>query len=470
MADTKAAVQETANDTKEKKGKNPADRLPVGKFFMWKSRDVSLAAMNTIILGYLMIFCTNSLGLKAAAVGVLLLVSKIFDGITDLFAGYIVDNTHTKLGKARPYEFCILGVWLTTLLLFFCPAGWSEFAKCAWVFTMYTLDFSIFATMLNANQTPYMIRAFSNNKIVITKVSSFGGIVSMIFAMIVSVSFPMLMKRLATSSGGWRSLILIYAVPFALIGLLRLIFVKEDPSIDAAAGQSTRINVREVLTMLGKNKYCWFFAGIMLFYQLAVGFGAGSYYFTYIIGNISKFGLVSILSVVTLPLMFIFPAMIRKMSVAKLFILFGTISFLGYMLVYVGGSNLPLVYTGIILTVLLNLPLGYLGALVVMQLATYNEYMGLHRMEASSSAISNLASKVGGGLGTGLGGILLTAAGFISSTNGTAAQPASALNMIRMLYSILPALCTALIVFLSVLLGRLNKRMPEIEAALKSRT
>lgn len=461
-----AAVKEVKQ---EKKAKNPADRLPVGKFFLWKSRDVSLAAMNTIILGYLMIFCTNALGLNAGTVGVLLLVSKIFDGVTDLFAGYIVDNTHTRLGKARPYEFCILGVWLTTLLLFFCPAGWGEFAKSAWVFAMYTLDFSIFSTMLNANQTPYMIRAFSNNKIVITKVSSFGGIVSMIFAMVVSVSFPILMKHLATDAGGWRSLILIYAVPFALIGILRLIFVKEDPSIDAAAGQSTKINAKEVLTMLKKNKYCWISAAIMLFYQLAVGFGAGSYYFTYIIGDISKFGLVSVLSVVTLPLMIFFPAMIRKMSVAKLFAIFGTIAFLGYMMVFVGGSNVTIVYIGVILTVLLNLPLGYLGALVIMQLATYNEYMGLHRMEASSSAISNFASKVGGGIGTGLTGILLSAAGFISSTTGTVAQPDSALHMIRMLYSVLPALCAALIVFFSILLGRLGKRIPEMEADIKNR-
>ena len=160
-----------------------------------------------------------------------------------------------------------------------------------------------------------MIRAFSNNKIVITKVSSFSGIVSMIFAMVVSVSFPILMKHLATDAGGWRALILIYAVPFALIGILRLLFVKEDPSIDAAAGQSTKINAKEVLTMLKKNKYCWISAGIMLFYQLAVGFGAGSYYFG-IIGDISKFGLVSVLSVVTPAADDLFPAMIRKMSVA----------------------------------------------------------------------------------------------------------------------------------------------------------
>jgi len=41
--------------------------------------------------------------------------------------------------------------------------------------------------------------------------------------------------------------------------------------------------------------------------------------------------------------------------------------------------------------------------------------------------------------------------------------------MIRMLYSVLPALCAALIVFFSILLGRLGKRIPEMEADINNR-
>lgn len=445
----------------EKTEKDKKDRLPVGKFFLWKSRDVSLAAMNTIILGYLTIYCTNALGMKAALVGTLLLISKIFDGITDLFAGYLVDNTHTRWGKARPYELSIIGVWVTTVLLFMASPDWSDVVKAAWVFSMYTLLFSVFNTLLNANQTPYMIRAFSNNRILITKTSSFGGIVSMLGGMIVSVSFPILMGKLATSAAGWRSLILIFAVPCVLIGILRFIFVKEDPAIDA--GSSNKVSLKEILTMLRKNKYCWIYAGIMGLYQTIVGFGAGSYYFTYIVGDVSKLGLVSVLSVVLLPVMFIFPTMMRKMSVAKLFVIFSAISVIGYVIVFIGGGNFPVVMAGLLLATLLNLPLGYLGALVVMQLATYNEYMGLPRMEGSSGVVSGFASKVGGGLGAGLCGILLGASGFISSTTGTVAQPETALFMIRALYSIIPAVGSVLIVILSVMLGKLGKQIPMME-------
>ena len=215
--------------------------------------------------------------------------------------------------------------------------------------------------------------------------------------------------------------------------------------------------------MLRKNKYCWIYAGIMGLYQTIVGFGAGSYYFTYIVGDVSKLGLVSVLSVVLLPVMFIFPTMMRKMSVAKLFVIFSAISVIGYVIVFIGGGNFPVVMAGLLLATLLNLPLGYLGALVVMQLATYNEYMGLPRMEGSSGVVSGFASKVGGGLGAGLCGILLGASGFISSTTGTVAQPETALFMIRALYSIIPAVGSVLIVILSVMLGKLGKQIPMME-------
>ena len=69
---------------KKEKGSNP-NRLPAGKFFAWKSRDVALGC-NVIVLGYLTIFCTDGLGLPATLVGTLLLFSKIFDGVTDLLS------------------------------------------------------------------------------------------------------------------------------------------------------------------------------------------------------------------------------------------------------------------------------------------------------------------------------------------------------------------------------------------------
>ena len=62
--------------------------------------------------------------------------------------------------------------------------------KYAWVFIMYILVYSIFGTMLAAKQTPYLIRAFNGNSRLVTKVASYGGLVSMAGSIAISMTFP----------------------------------------------------------------------------------------------------------------------------------------------------------------------------------------------------------------------------------------------------------------------------------------
>lgn len=99
------------------KEKDP-NKLGFGRLLLWKSSDVSQAAVSAIVLGFLTLYCTDTLGISPGVLGTLLLVSKIVDGFTDVFAGWLVDNTHTKLGKGRTYELCIIGVTVCSMGLF----------------------------------------------------------------------------------------------------------------------------------------------------------------------------------------------------------------------------------------------------------------------------------------------------------------------------------------------------------------
>ena len=103
-------------------------KIGAGKFWAWNSRAVS-TTINTLILGYVTFYYTNQLMLSPLVVGIILMASRITDGVTDLFAGFIVDRTRTKLGKGRPYEICILGLWACTLLLYSCPGSLSTVLK-----------------------------------------------------------------------------------------------------------------------------------------------------------------------------------------------------------------------------------------------------------------------------------------------------------------------------------------------------
>ena len=449
------------------KAPNP-DKMPWGRFFAWKTRDIAVAAVTIIISGYLLLYCSNTLGLDPAVIGILLLVARLVDAVTDVLAGYLVDKTNTKWGKARPYEICLALEWLCVILLFVCGPHWSKAIKYVWVFLMYILVYSIFGTMLSACQTPYLVRAFNGNSRLVTKVASYGGIVSMAGSIAISMTFPRLYNAwIVMGNGGapaWRKLIIIYAIPLAIFGLIRMFCVKEDPSVDA--GQSAqKLNFKEALTMLKTNPYAWSWGGMIGLYNMIVGFGAGSYYFQYIVGDAGAFGLVSAFAMVLLPIMLIFPVLIKKLGMSKLFILTSVLSILGYVTVFFAGAKLSMVYVGIIITNLISLPCSYLQAPGVLQIANYNEYKGMHRMEGTSAVVMNFLMKALNGIGTGLTGILLGAAGFISTTsNEVVAQPESALFMIRCLYSLIPAVCLVGIILCALHFNKLEKQMPTIEA------
>ncbi|MCM1193880.1 MAG: MFS transporter [Lachnospiraceae bacterium] len=450
------------------------DKMPWGRFFAWKTRDVALAGVTVILSSYLLLYCANTLGLDTAVVGVLLLAARIVDAFTDVAAGFIVDSTKTRFGKARPYEIFIVLEWICMVALFFANENWSMFFKYAYVFVMYVLIFSICSTMLNAAQNPYMIRAFNGKRSIVTKVSSFGGIVTLAGSIVVSMTFPRLYNAWVVEGNGgsaaWRKLIIVYAIPLALLGIVRFLAVKEDPTIDDAEKNTQKLNLKEVFTMLRTNPYVWSFGGMIGLYNLAVGFGAGSFYFQYVVGNVNAFGAVSAFGMVLLPIMLIFPTLIRKVGMSKLFIIAAAGSVLGYVTVFFGGSSLAMVYVGIIVTNLISLPCSYLQTPGIMNIATYNEYKGMHRMDGSSAIVMNFLMKSLAGVGTGLTGVLLSMAGYISTTGSEmVVQPDSAIFMIRLLYSLIPGLCVAGIILCSLHYIKLEKQIPQIEAEIKAR-
>lgn len=80
--------------------------------------------INGIIGTFLTFYFTNVALLDAAVISTLIAVSKVFDGVSDLVVGNIVDRTKSKLGKARSWllRMCIPFA-VSVSLLFFVPAG-----------------------------------------------------------------------------------------------------------------------------------------------------------------------------------------------------------------------------------------------------------------------------------------------------------------------------------------------------------
>ena len=100
----------------QQKHLGPADYLTdsLGQF--------GLNSLNQLT-GQLTYFYTTKVGMASGTVATVLLISKIFDAVTDLFMGKIVDKTNTKTGKARPWLFrMIIPLFLACVLLFTVPS------------------------------------------------------------------------------------------------------------------------------------------------------------------------------------------------------------------------------------------------------------------------------------------------------------------------------------------------------------
>lgn len=67
------------------------------------SGDVAGNVVYAFLSSFVMIYLTDTVGLNPGIVGTLIAVSKLFDGLTDVFFGSMIDKTHSKLGKARPW-------------------------------------------------------------------------------------------------------------------------------------------------------------------------------------------------------------------------------------------------------------------------------------------------------------------------------------------------------------------------------
>ena len=449
------------------KVKDP-NKLGFGRLMAFKSSDIVAAWINLIMLNYLSIYASDTLGVNLLTVSTLLLASKAVDAVTDIFAGVIVDNTHTKLGKGRPYELSIIGMTICTILLFAGNPEWSEFVKCAWIFCMYTLTFSIFATLRNQAQNPYTIRTFSNNPVLLKKVSSYGGIITMAGSIVMSTLFPVLMGKMATSAAGWTRLVAIIMIPATVIGLGRFIFCKEDPSVDAESNQEP-IRLKEIAELFRRNKYVWLYAAIMLCYNIITNLAVGAYYFKWIVGNISVQGLLSIVSFVLVPIMVLFPTIMKKIgSMGKMIFVFSIIGVVGYIIAFLSGSWLPGVLGGYVLGQFATLPIAYYGILFIMNICTYNEMLGMPRMDGSSGILSGFAAKLGGALGAWITGVLLSLAGYVSA-EGVTEQPVSALMMIRIDFAIVPAILVLIIGLCCLAFSKLEKQAAEFEVEKKAK-
>ena len=438
-----------AENAKKKKGN--------GWFpWAWSTRGFALGA-NTLLLMQISYYATESAGLPVALVGTLILISKLFDGITDLIAGFIIERTHTKWGKARPYELFLIPTWILTVLLFSTPEIGLT-GKAIYFFVLYLLINAVTVTFLSSSEAVYLARATKDEGLR-AKALTVAGILCTIVPTIVSIILPMLMNSWGREAGGWTKIMLVFGIPFSVIGLIRFLCIRELPEEelhDANVKEektSDKLSFKETIGLLLKNKYIFILAGMILLVSVINGMNqtVGSYFFEYNVGDLSKMSTVAMLGLISPFALLLFPLALRKiggMAFVKISLL---MCIAGNVIKYLAGTNMGGILAGSLISMVPGpSAIMMIGAIFVIQCMDYGEWKTGVRIEGPVNSVYGFASKVGGGLASGLTGAILGAAGFVEgATEMGVQQSASAVTAIRLSYSVIPAvLCVVMLILL----------------------
>ena len=408
---------------------------------------------------FVMIFLTDTVGLNAGIVGTLMMFSKLFDGVSDIFFGSMIDKTKTKMGKARPWMlWAYLGNAIMLAAIFMVPASMGETAKYAYFFITYTLLNAVFYTANNI--------AYSSLTALITKNGGERvqmGSIRFIFAFGTSLAIQSVtveaVKMLGGGAAGWRTVAIIYAVIGLVVNTISVFSVKELPEEELGGAGSAEAEEKYSLVDAGKmllaNKFYLIICCVYILTQIFTAtLNMGIYYMTYILGDESLLGVFAF--AINLPLIcgLVFTPMLVKRFKGMY-----KVNLWGYILatasramVIVAGymGNVPLMLLFSATASIGMSPLqGDMNALIA-SCSEYTFRTKHRRIDGTMYSCSSLGVKIGSGVGTALAGWLLAAGGYVANA---AVQPQSCINMLYLMYLWIPMIINLLI---TVLLSRLK--------------
>ena len=449
------------------------------------SGDIAGNVVYALLSAFVMIFLTDTVGMNAGIVGTLIAVSKLFDGISDIFFGSLIDKTHTKMGKARPWMlYGYFGCAICLVAIFCIPADITPTAQYAWFFIAYTLLNAGFYTANNIAYSALTALITKNNH---ERVQM--GSIRFMFAFGTSMLIQTITVGLVAYFGGgaaaWRTVAIIYAIVGVISNTLSVMSVKElspeelaegeeaapeemtegeevavrefaeGEEVIAAAEEEEKYSLIDAFKLLIHNKYYLMICACYILMQIySATLNMGIYYMTYVLKNANLLGVFSWFINIPMIIGLLFtPALVAKWGgMYKLNLTgytIGTIGRLGVMIAgYLGSVPLMLICTGIAAIGMSPLQ-GDMNALI----ATCSEYTYLtsgKRVDGTMYSCTSLGTKLGGGIGTALAGWLLAFSGYVG---GAAQQSASCMNMLHIMYLWMP-MCFNLLI--TLILTRLN--------------
>lgn len=145
----KGGIAELLNFKQKRKNMDEFTKVPVSEKLAYCFGDPALTLMYTMTSTLLIYFYTNVVGISAGAVGMIMLISRIFDGFSDVAMGTIIDRTHSKYGKARIWILRLAVPYAIAAVLLFTMPNVGNMGKILYAFVTYNLMNTVVYTAIS---------------------------------------------------------------------------------------------------------------------------------------------------------------------------------------------------------------------------------------------------------------------------------------------------------------------------------
>ena len=402
--------------------------------------DFGNSLLFNFIGSYLLVFYTDAFGISAAAVGTLMVISRVWDAINDPIMGVIVDKRKAgKDGKFRPYlKYMGIPLGIFTILTFLVIPNMPQSMKLPYAYITY-IGFGMAYTAINI---PYgsLASVMTTDPVERTSLSTWRNLAATFSMILLMFLTPKLIfdAQGAVSVKGFVIAAVLYAI-IANIAYQLSYRMTTERVVHEVEETQEKASLVETLKTLVKNRAL---IGLILgsLGTLTAVFlpnSLNAYLFKDYFqapGLLGIAGMVGMLGTfVVLPLTTKLVAKFGKKNVSTYSLI---ISIAAYAVMVFFPSKNPYIYMA--LTVVSGVGVGFYNMIVwalVGDVIDYQEYISGKREEGTVYAAYSLARKLVQAIVGSIGGFALAAIGYQS---GVAVQTTEVAESIRMIITVIP--------------------------------
>lgn len=395
---------------KEKAPKNP-DKIGLGEKLCFTLTQMGCTPALSLITSFLTLYYITICKMDPTAVGTLFLISKLFDGINDPLTGFIMDRTpNTKMGKFR--TMMIVGSFICAINMLFVWYGpyWAPVGKYVIAYISYLLMGITYDIMdISKNSILTVMTRDPGERASLSVFGSFG---SLLGTMLISIAAPIIIASLGGEFHAYFVLILVAFIYIVVLMTGGALGVKER--VRAVNEEEEKHSVKEMFSVL-LEKPCLIITIVGIVYALGqyVSIGFDTYYFTYVLGDLSLMSTVSMVTLLTMLLGVVIAKPVsvkigRKATIALSFVFM----IVGLLIKFFFRTEIWAAYLG---SAILRFGIGFeMPPMTVMgsENKDYVEYKRGFRADSIMTSISTFFSKVGAAIGGALPAYILAWAGF----------------------------------------------------------